>query len=273
MEFGIDANNPLNVIRATNQSERKMLESDVLQTKLSYQRVEALKDVHGEIYEGKEFSAKSNGTSLRVAIPDFMGDDRRAAYYLRMALDANAVENGCLPLHAAALTNDGLTQFIFAETGKGKSFTLNTLLAHDSGIIPIGDDHIVIGNDKVSGNGVMRTRIRSGEDKDYSSLYGDRVLPLEDYEIVLVDVTGKNEAYEMGSVDLTENEVARRSTLKYLDKQPREAEVRALRDSIVSKDVSNEYRRRFNEFVGGAKRILKLSGGQDQLLKELLVQS
>ena len=51
MEFGIDANNPLNVIRATNQSERKMLESDVLQTKLSYQRVEALKDVHGEIYE------------------------------------------------------------------------------------------------------------------------------------------------------------------------------------------------------------------------------
>ena len=267
MEFEIDVNHPLNIIRATSSAERKMLENKLLQTKLSYQRVEVLENVNGEICEGKDFSATRDG--LRVTIPSFTKDERRASYYLRMALDANAIKNGCLPLHAAALQNNGLTQFIFAKTGKGKSFTLNTLLAHNPGIIPIGDDHVVIGRDSLSGNGMMRTRDRDGKDKDYSVLHGDRVFPLGCYEVVLMDVTARTEDYKTGGADLIEKDVAEKAVLKYLSRKPHEPELEKMYDNIVPGEVLTKYHVRFNEFMNGAERVLKLSGGQDSILEKL----
>jgi len=267
MEFGIDVNYPSNIIRATSSAEKKMLENRLLQTKLSYQRVDVLKNVNGEIYEGKDFSATGDGS--KITIPSFTEDEKRASYYLRMALDANAVKNGCLPLHAAALANNGLTQFIFAKTGKGKSFTLNTLLAYNPRITPIGDDHVVIGRDSISGNGMMRTRDRDGRDKDYSVLHGNRVSPLGRYEVILMDVTTKTEDYKIGGVDLIGKDIAKKAVLKYLSRKPHEPELEKMYDNIVPGEVLTKYHARFNKFMNGAERVLKLSGGQDSILEKL----
>ena len=267
MEFGIDINHPLNRIRATNLVERKMLENTLLQTKLSYRRVEALENVHGEMYEGDTFSATGDGS--RVTIPFFTSNARRASYYLRMVLDANAVKNGCLPLHAAASVNDGFTQFIFAKTGKGKSFTLNTLLSHNPKIIPIGDDHVIIGDGKISGNRMMRTRDRRGRDKNYSVLHGGKISPLGDYEVVLMGVTARDKDYRVGGVGLIEKTVVEKTVLKYLSRKPYELELEKMYDSIVPKEVLNEYHVRFDKFMNGARRVLRLSGGQDRILEKL----
>ena len=268
MEFSINIDYPLNIIKAVTPAEKKMLGGRLLQTKLSYREEKILEDVHGEIYEGNIFSTTKDG--LRVAVPSLMQDVKRASYYIRMTLDANAVKNGCLPLHAAALTNNGITQFIFAKTGKGKSFTLDTLLSYSQRIIPIGDDHIVIGRDKIAGNRIMRTRERDGGDKDYSVLHGGKVSLLGHYEIILIDVTAKNKNFEIGEVDLVEKDVVENDVLKYLSRKPYEPELEKIYNSVASAEVLEKYYTHFDKFMNGAERVLKLSGEKDYLLEKLI---
>jgi len=266
MEFKIEPGIPTNRIHPDSLAEEVMLESDLLKTKLNYSVVSKFDNPQGTIINNSLFSYGENNGTPSVGIPNLTIDPRRAAYYIRMVLDANAVRNGFLPLHASAISDRKMTKFIFGETGKGKSLTLSRLIEGNPDFTPIGDDHILLCGGVMAGNSVMRTRY--GNEETYQPLEIERVSPLEDYEIIIADVTGKDFSKELSPKNVIKDPIIKNAVLKYLISEPMEKESREVYHRLTSKLIAT-YRERFNNFVRAAKRIRELSGDKSYLEWEM----
>ncbi len=267
MEFSIGVDYPINLGRK-NPIEEPKIKSKILQSKLAYIEVTDLPHPQLKIEEGDRFEVSKKRGVQNITIPSFTKDTRMANYFMRMAVDANAVKNGYLPLHAAAYNEGGATKFIFGDTHKGKSFALDILLSNSSRIVPVGDDHVIVGKNEIFGNAVMRNR-RDGRDV-YSYFKKDSLAPLNNYEIIVVDVTGDDASIVSNPEELLSDGNTHVAVLKYLIKQPMERDARRLFRGVATSDVLEDYQSMYESFLRGAEQISKLSGCKEYLLEEAL---
>lgn len=267
MEFSLNPEFPINLGRKTSKNEDGV-RNRVLHSKLAYVEVTSLNSPQVEIIESSSFGYTKNGEVERVEVPPLTNDTRMASYFIRMTVDANAVKRGCLPLHAAAYMQDGAAKFILGDTHRGKSFVLNMLLSEDLGVVPIGDDHIIMGKEYVFGNNVTRNR-NNGKDV-YSFFKKDLISSIENYEIILIDVTGKDNISEVVPKEVLRDNDIKDATLKYLIKKPIETDARNLYENLVGEKVTVPYEKMYENFLIKSSRIRKISGCKEYLLEEML---
>lgn len=80
------------------------------------------------------------------------------SYLIRVAVDYFEVCLGSLPLHAAAIAVEKCQIIIVAKSGGGKSYISKLLIEEIPGSFVIGDDHIILHDSYIQGNGCMRSR-------------------------------------------------------------------------------------------------------------------
>jgi hypothetical protein len=239
-------NASLNCLGYENLEEKSALNNPTLKIKLAYN----LGEINGEyiqITAGKNF--KFDESKNQIQIPNFLTNLNESAYYLRLALDSNAIKNGNLPLHGAACEKDGKILFIFGDTNQGKSYTLNELISFTN---PIGDDHIVVGSKEILGNDYIRNRANKNSIK---SLIKTPVLDHKRYEILLVDIQKRNGSLNnLFPDEIIRNKSTLESILKYGLMPPiNSAATGIFENHLMNQEIRQKYFDMFKSFLFNAK--------------------
>ena len=193
MKVSRDNDSPYNNITPESEAEATLLRSDIIASKLCFREARNGDNRLLSIGSGDfEFDSKKSTLSF----PNWDKNLSTTSYFLRIALDFLSINHGDVPLHASAFKYRDKTAICIAESRKGKSLTLEGLSNNRT---YIGDDHIIVGNNKIIGNSKMRKR---GPDGDEYEASGDDVSNLDDYFIFYIDaVCDKNTTREIATGD------------------------------------------------------------------------
>ncbi|MFT4244601.1 MAG: hypothetical protein ACMXYB_04085 [Candidatus Woesearchaeota archaeon] len=248
-------------ISSESKLEYLLLNSNYLKSKLAYSELRPNSDNFGEIEFNRNkpflFDLGENKFNFNI------DEESKVGYLLRIIVDSMSVNVGNLPLHSAYAEVNQLGIFLFGDMYGGKSSTLISLKDLD-GIKLIGDDHILIGGKKISGN--LMSRIRTQQGESFFPLEGSSkkidtniIFNLFPSNINSFKYQKKDEYLEDGnSLD---------AVLKYLNRNPIFNGIKYDLSNIVGKPIIEKYFSLFRNFVFESEFIVKVSG-EHEYIKE-----
>lgn len=259
---------PLNVIIPENNLEKELLDAKIIGSKICY-KIGRRRDNNSRELTVKIVDCGNSWVSIKKGIAVlkvFPNDFKKSSYVLRFALDAFSVSNGCLPLHVASLIIKNKTIFLFGDTFCGKS----TIMHHYCSIYPgtpIGDDHVIIGNDHVVGNRV--TRLRNSQSVEKFVVRKMIIHPFFKYLIFVVKLNNENYCKRISASELLQSYDCQRYVLKYLHSKLKEDNGNIALDKSIDVSIKNDYQKSFIDFIGNSSSIYVLSGKLDFVLEKI----
>lgn len=256
---------PLSVITPESELEKKLLESDLFNSRLAFQIYQNCVETGLVIRldDGKSIPIEYNGSIAHISVDN--NDIKRITYLLRATLDAYSVNNSCLPLHAAYIQSDTRGIVLTAGTGRGKSLMFNKYT--QSSNILVGDDHIIIRDEIIVGNKVTRIRNRMGE--SFYNPINSAPLSMKPYIIVLVDISDIDDFSEVSKKEMIMDNRLNRPLLKYLTQGIMSNGLCYSTKEIFGEDVVKEYILCYIKFIERAEKIVNVSGSPEFMKREI----
>lgn len=259
--------------------EQELIQSKYLKTKLSYQIIE--NNPENSLDLRIEQRQSFIDWDKKIVFINSMYSSFQISYILRIVSDAYSIRCNSLPLHAAMITTDTKHIYILGSSRSGKSTLASMLSKWQENISVVGDDHIIVSEQFITGNTLLSIKnIKNKKQQNSSNCSNSYIENLGGVEnknsYVLIDV---NLQSEIDSCQLIDNIQYLKGNLvhvmKYLSddffSQVEQIQV----EEFVGKEIIEQYKIKMVDFIGGASMIISVSGKLENVysrLKELLLK-
>lgn len=252
------------MIYAENESERILLDSNYLKTKLAYVLVEhKIEGLTVTIDEGDSFFC----IKKEVAKINRSYSKAQIIYMIRIIVDAYVVSKKALPLHAAMIEMKGKSIIIFGNTHGGKTTLACALKEIVSDSILIGDDHVIVSKEGVMGNSFSRFRLKNGLKEVYieNACRGNMQ---REYYIIDIDMNSLNAV----SLEIFTEEYLKQDLshiTKYLEQDFLNEIEQVHIERFIGMQAKYAYKNELESFIKGAKRIICIKGSLESVVESL----
>ncbi|MDD3322168.1 MAG: hypothetical protein PHS59_12075 [Paludibacter sp.] len=266
-------------ITPENKFEQELIQSEYLKTKLSYQIIENSPEhfLDLRIEQRQSFI----DWEKKIVIINSMYSTFQMSYILRIVSDAYCVMCNSLPLHAAMITTDTKHIYILGNSGSGKSTLANLLSSWQEKISVVGDDHVIVSEQFVTGNTVLSVKSsRNNNQQNLSNCANSYVENLggvqnkNSYFLIDVDLQSK-----VDTCQLIDNSQYLNGNLGHITKYLSDdffTQVEQIQvEKFVGKKIIEQYNTKMVNFIDGASMIISVSGKLENVysqLKELLLK-
>ncbi len=259
---------PVNIINPENSLEREILSAKVTNSKICYRVDRNTNKSSRELtirlvdHGSSWISFKKKFANLKI----FPNDFERSSYVIRLTLDAFSINNGYLPLHGASLIVKEKMALLFGDSFCGKSTVMHHYCSTYPGV-PVGDDHVIIGNNRIVGNKIIRLK---------NPQFGERFIArkmkissFSEYLIFVVKLSNKNYCKKVSASELLRNYSYQEYVLKYFYGELKENNNSTPLSKLVDVYLEDDYQRRFVNLVENSSSIYFLSGRLNFILEKI----
>jgi hypothetical protein len=254
-------------IESENETELNLISTDLIHSKLAFKLINGVNpDIRIEL--GSNFQIDLEART--IVLPHTSYGRSELNYFLRVALDSVAVVNGVLPLHGGAVYSKDQSLFLFGFSKDGKS-TMVKALGDRTGYAPIGDDHLLVGKDRVVGNSQLRIRLADDLTEKFEPVETTE-RALRDYSILWVQLSSQDNYTRHTVSEFLGREERVNEVLKYILKPVTVNGCLYTIDDLTGVDIEARGRELFKRFIGQSRQINTIQGNIHQILRRTMEQ-